>query len=324
MLVVQHVKNNSSTFHQIPNSLYWMVYEIITSTMAAADSSTVSSAESSKDLKEEKPNTDSKQEGAEPAAEPALPLDSSEAAVDGPTYSAEHEAKAAIPAKESMLSEEERSDTDVSDPTTDTTTRSSPDSVSPAILQKILNDLNQNKETTRKEHQEELKRLTTRLSNLDSKLKKKLGMTGMATYTQAMKDGNDGANKLPTPIYVLTYQTQLCRAFHVHEVYLTEIKKMQRRNKKLILHLQHEIDALKKESAERELLLTEKVESTKHQVLVMQQALGIDPKNSPPKRPNRPSLFFGKGGETNLVKRITAIIPGFIGLGNNLFDISQH
>jgi hypothetical protein len=295
-----------------------MVYDLITSTMAVSDSSTVSSAGSSKDLKKEKPNTDSKQEGepaVEPAVEPALPLDSSQA-VD----CSEHEAKADIPAKESILSEERRSDTYEPEPTT--ATASSQDSVSPAVLQKILNELIQNEGTARNEHQQELKRLKTRLSSLEIKLRKKLGMTGMATYTQAMKDGNDGKNKLPTPIYVLTYQTQLCRAFHVHEVYLTQIKKMQRRNKKLILHLKHEMDALKKESAERELPLTVKVKSTKHQVLEMQQALGIDPNNDPAKR-SRSILFFEKAGETKLVKRITAIIPGFQGWGNKNFDSSQ-
>jgi hypothetical protein len=297
-----------------------MVYDIITSTMAPFDSSTVSIAGSSKDLKNEKPNTDSKQEG-EPAVEPALPLDSSQAqAVD----CSEHEANDVIPAKESILSQEQISDTDEPQPELTTTTTSSSssssssnqDSVSPAVLQKILNDLTQNEETSRNEHHQEIKRLKTRLSSLDIKLRKKLGMTSMATYTQAMKNGNDGENNLPTPTYVLTHQTQLCRAFHVHEIYLTQIKKMQRRNKKLILHLKHEMDALKKESAEREPPLRAKVESSKHQVLEMQQALGIDPNNDPAKRPS--------GGETNLVRRITAIIPGFHGWGNKNFDGYQY
>lgn len=264
--------------------------------MAASDSSTVSSAgSSSKDLKKEKCNGGTAATSKEHIFE-ANTEDVELSAVDS---SSSDDDSVAVAAVEGQLEEYV-----VTTPTT-----------SVASLQTALEDLIQSSEIARKEHKQEMQRLEAKLLSLTSKLKRKLGMISMATYTQVMKDNGGDEDTLPTPTYVLTYQTQLCRAFHVHEVYLTQIKKMQRRNRKLILHMRHEVSHLQQESTERKLPLSDQVEHTQEQVLEMQETLGIDPSRA--STSSLPSLFFEKGAEHHLVKRFTAILPGLGGWRNN-------
>jgi len=167
---------------------------------------------------------------------------------------------------ESTSSEEQISDTsdDVS-------------KLTPAEVQSILESTKEAGKVVRIQDKQEMMALHKRLTALEGKLKKKLGFTSMATYKRAMKYGQDGQKNLPVPTYVLAHQTQLCKAFHVREVYLDQTKRMQKRNKKLLNYMKHQVRDIREESERREQLLQEKVDSKRVKVVKMCHTLELDP-----------------------------------------------
>lgn len=148
----------------------------------------------------------------------------------------------------------------------------------PSEVQRILESTKEAVKASRIQNEQEIMALQKRLTTLEGKLKKKLGFTSMAIYTKAMRDGT-----LPVPTYVLTHQTQLCRALHVHEIYLDQIERMQKRNKRIINHLKHQIEDLREESERRKQPLQEAIDSKRDEVVRMCHTIGLDPDDWAPR-----------------------------------------
>ena len=169
--------------------------------------------------------------------------------------------------------------------------------LSPEEVASLLKRTKEDGEKRRAENANDIRLMHQKLTNLESKLKKKLGMTNMATYTQAMK------TDMPLPTYVTANQKQLCRAFHVHEVYMNQIKKMQKRNKKLLSFLKKQIKLLQDDSKRREAPFQEQVATSRAQVVKMCRILEINPDDW--KRP----------GENELIRKVTEALSGVPMLG---------
>jgi hypothetical protein len=147
------------------------------------------------------------------------------------------------------------------------------ESGSPEELTRMLKELIASGLQSEIENEQEQRSFESRYKRLKATLDKMLGLSSMAIYTEVMK--GTGQN-IPTP-YVLAYQTQLCRAFHVNEIYSTQIKKSQKKNKKLISFLNSKIVELQHETTEREKILDMKLRKKNNQVMSMCKSLGIDP-----------------------------------------------
>jgi len=127
-------------------------------------------------------------------------------------------------------------------------------------------------EARRAENAKELMVFNKTLTNLEEKLERKMkGLVCISSYTKAMK------TDLPLPTYVMTNQIQLCRTFHVNEIYMNQIKKMQKRNKKVISFLTKQVKVLKEESKRREDPLRADVDVARKEVVRMCRILEIDP-----------------------------------------------
>ncbi|KAL3940884.1 MAG: hypothetical protein SGBAC_004650 [Bacillariaceae sp.] len=169
--------------------------------------------------------------------------------------------------------------------------------LSPEEVTSLLNHTKENGAKRRAENAKMITLMEQKLSNLEGKLKRKLGMTSVATYTQAIKPD------MPLPTYVITNQTQLCRAFHVHEVYLNQTKKMQKRNKKLLSFLTKQIKSIHAESERREIPLQKQVAESKREVVRMCRILEINPDD------------WKKPEENELLKRVSEVLTGIPMLG---------
>lgn len=162
----------------------------------------------------------------------------------------------------------------------------------------LLKSTKENGEKRRTERANRIRQMQQKLKSVEDKLKRKIGMAGMAPYREAIK------TDMPLPTYVTTNQTQLCRAFHVHEVYLNQTKRMQKKNKKLLSFLSRQIKLLQEQNQLRETLLREKVDDTRTQVVHMCSVLEINPDDW--KRP----------GENELIRRVSEALSGVPLLGD--------
>mmetsp|Transcript_27846 Transcript_27846/g.67753 ORF Transcript_27846/g.67753 Transcript_27846/m.67753 type:complete len:326 (+) Transcript_27846:84-1061(+) len=147
------------------------------------------------------------------------------------------------------------------------------------------------------ENAKAIREMEQKLANLQNKLKRKLNMTSTTNYTQAIK------TDMPLPTYVTASQTQLCRAFHVNEVYMNQTKKMQKRNKKLLVFLKKQIKLLTEESQRREVPLQDEITESRTEVVRMCRILEIDPDD------------WKRRGSNELMEKITEIFSGVPVLG---------
>ncbi|CAJ1947097.1 unnamed protein product [Cylindrotheca closterium] len=169
--------------------------------------------------------------------------------------------------------------------------------LTPEEVASLLKRTKEDGERRRAENANNVRQMQVKLTNLESKLKKKLAMTSMAPYTQAMK------TDMPLPTYVTANQKQLCRAFHVHEVYMNQTKKMQKKNKKLLSFLKKQIKLLQEDSKRREASLQDEVTESRAEVVKMCRVLEINPEDW--KRP----------GENELMKKVSEVLSGVPMLG---------